>query len=85
MTVEEAAASLGLSPHTIRQQIRDKRIRARRFGSGARAPYDIAPREVERYRRESLGQAHRPMGAKDRKPRAGARGNEAWHALADEA
>lgn len=56
MTTLEAAESLGLSPQTVRVQIGKGRLRARRRGRD----WDITPGEVERYRRESLGQRRRP-------------------------
>ncbi len=70
MTLEEAARLLELSPQTLGVQIRAGRLRARRFGSSARAPYDVTPRAVEEYRRDHLGRVGRPLGAKDRSPRS---------------
>lgn len=51
MTLTEAAALLGLDPSTLRWQIRNRRLRARKLGRD----WHITPAEVERYRRESLG------------------------------
>jgi excisionase family DNA binding protein len=51
MTIPEAAASLGLSPNTLRHQIRLRKMRAHKMGYG----WYVSPEEVERYRRESLG------------------------------
>lgn len=55
MTTAEAAAALGLAPSTVRRQIAQGRIRARRAGRDWR----ISEAEVERYRAESLGQPGR--------------------------
>lgn len=51
MTTAEAAASLGLTPHTVRVQINNGKLRAKKVGRD----YNIAPSEVERYRAASLG------------------------------
>jgi excisionase family DNA binding protein len=51
MTLNEAAALLGLSPDTLRVQIHKKRLRAKKVGP----VWTVTPGEVERYRRESLG------------------------------
>lgn len=51
MTLPEAAAQLGLSPSTLRVQIHKGRLLARKVGRD----WQISPREVERYRRESAG------------------------------
>lgn len=51
MTTAEAAESLGITPHTVRVQIANGKLRARKVGRD----YNIAPSEVERYRRASLG------------------------------
>jgi len=53
VTLTEAAALLGLSPDTLRWQIRNGRIKARKVGP----IWTVTPREVERYRRESLRKA----------------------------
>ena len=55
MTVTEAAASLGIVPATIRAQIKGGAIKATRIGP----IWTITPREVERYRAESLGRPGR--------------------------
>ena len=51
MTLPEAAQSLGLSPATLRQQIANGKLRAVKVGRD----WTVSPREVERYRNESLG------------------------------
>lgn len=59
MTVTEAAASLGLSPRTVRQAIENGAMRARRVGP----MWTVTPAEVERYRAERLGRRGRPRKA----------------------
>lgn len=49
MTLNEAAAILGLSPDTLRWQVRNGRLRAKKVGP----IWTVTPREVERYRKES--------------------------------
>ena len=49
MTLIEAAASLGVSPETLRSQIRNGKLRAEKRGRD----WHVTPKEVERYRRES--------------------------------
>jgi excisionase family DNA binding protein len=51
VTLTEAGASLGLSPATLRVQIRNGKLRATKTGRD----WHVTPREVERYRAESLG------------------------------
>ena len=51
MTTTEAAALLGLSPDTVRRQIENGAIKARKVGRD----WHVTPSEVERYRRVSLG------------------------------
>ena len=51
MTLIEAAASLGLSPTTLRGQIKNGRLAARKVGRD----WHVTVSEVARYRRESLG------------------------------
>jgi excisionase family DNA binding protein len=65
MTTNEAADALGISPDTLRIQISNHRLHARKRGRD----WWITDREVERYRAESLGRPGRPLGAKDRVPR----------------
>jgi excisionase family DNA binding protein len=50
MTTTEAAAILGITPHTLRQQIAKGKLVARKVGRD----YQIRPAEVERYRLEHL-------------------------------
>ena len=50
MTLPEAAASLGVTAATLRQQIANGKLRAKKVGRD----WTVTPREVERYRRESL-------------------------------
>jgi excisionase family DNA binding protein len=60
LTLPEAAASLGVSPSTLRNQVRTGRMTAEKFGRDRLVTWG----EVERYRRESLGrhqgEARRP-------------------------
>ena len=49
MTLNEAAASLGITPDTLRQQIGRGRLKATKVGT----VWTVTPREVERYRKES--------------------------------
>jgi excisionase family DNA binding protein len=49
MTLAEAAASLGVSPETLRWQIHNGKLTARKVGP----IWTVTPKEVERYRRES--------------------------------
>lgn len=48
MTTTEAAAILGITPHTLRQQIAKGKLKADRRGRD----YWITPSEVEKYRKE---------------------------------
>lgn len=57
MTVTEAAASLGISPRTVRQGIGNGVIRATKRGRD----WWVTPAEVERYRAERLGRRGRPV------------------------
>jgi excisionase family DNA binding protein len=52
MTLKEAAASLGLSPDSLRSQIRNDRLKATRRGRD----WWVTPSAVEAYRRDHLGQ-----------------------------
>jgi len=52
MTVVEAAERLGLAPSTLRHQIKNHKLRARKMGRG----WYVTDEEVERYRRESARQ-----------------------------
>jgi excisionase family DNA binding protein len=58
MTTAEAAESLGIAPTTVRRQIEQGRIAARKVGRD----WWVTPREVERYRAESLGRPGRKTG-----------------------
>ncbi len=51
MTIPEAAALLGVTAATLRQQIANGRLAARKAGRD----WSVTPREVERYRAASLG------------------------------
>lgn len=51
MTLNEAAAVLGVSPDTLRWQIHNGKLKAKKVGP----VWTVTPREVERYRRDSLG------------------------------
>jgi excisionase family DNA binding protein len=48
VTIPEAAKTLGLSPSTLRHQIKNRKLRAHKMGRG----WYVAPEEVERYARE---------------------------------
>jgi excisionase family DNA binding protein len=61
MTLKEAAVRLGLSPGTLQIQIAKHKLRAKKIGRD----WSVTPREVARYRAESLGQA---LGGRPRKP-----------------
>jgi excisionase family DNA binding protein len=52
VTLIEAAALLGLEPATLRQQIANGRLKARKVGRD----WTVTRREVERYRSESRRQ-----------------------------
>jgi excisionase family DNA binding protein len=56
LTLSQAAAALGLSAATLRHQIHNGRLRGRLVGK----TWTVSEREVERYRRESLGHPGRP-------------------------
>ena len=49
MTILEAAAALGLASSTLRHQIKNRKLKAHKFGS----IWYVAPEEVERYRIEN--------------------------------
>ena len=57
MTLAEAAATLGLNPQTLRSQIRNGVLTARKVGRD----WLVTPAAVEAYRRKHLG---RPGGKK---------------------
>lgn len=50
LTVIEAAHQLGISPATVRQQIRNGKLRAEKHGG----VWLLLPREIARYRVDSL-------------------------------
>jgi excisionase family DNA binding protein len=59
LSLAEAAAELGLSTATLRAQVQDGRLAARLFGRTL-----VTTRaEVDRYQRESRGQADQPATA----------------------
>lgn len=58
MSLAEAAEELGIAPVTLRAAIARERFAARLFGK----TYVTTRAEVERYRRENLGQVGRPAG-----------------------
>ena len=55
MTLIQAAAFLGVTAATLRQQIANGKLRATKRGRD----WWVTPKEVERYRRESLGRVPR--------------------------
>lgn len=55
-TLAEAAALLGLSPSTLRGQVKNGRLRARKVGRD----WTVSEQEVERYRATSYGRPGRP-------------------------
>lgn len=48
MTLTEAAAILGVTPDTLRQQIANGKLKARKAGRD----WHVTPKEVERYAKE---------------------------------
>jgi len=57
LTLAEAAARLGLSPSTLRSQIRNGRLRGRLIGK----TWTVTERELARYAVESHGKIGRPL------------------------
>ena len=55
MTLAQAALRLGLSPNTLRSQIRNGRLK----GSLVGKTWTVTEREVERYRAQSAGRPGR--------------------------
>lgn len=49
MTLNEAAKVLGMDPGTLRVQVHNGKLKAKKVGP----IWTVTPREVERYRRES--------------------------------
>jgi excisionase family DNA binding protein len=58
VTLIEAAAILQVTAATLRQQIANGKLRARKVGRD----WHVTPSEVKRYRVESLGRKGRPAG-----------------------
>lgn len=56
MTLKEAAVVLGITPDSLRQAIARGTLRGRKVGT----TWTVTPREVERYRADSLGRRGRP-------------------------
>ena len=63
ITLAQAGASLGVSPATLRAQVRNGRLHATLVGKS----WVVTPREVERYRAESLGRPGRRHGSKSQR------------------
>lgn len=59
ITLAAAGALLGVSPATLRNQVRNGKLRAVLVGK----TFVVTPREVERYRAESLGRPGRRHAA----------------------
>jgi hypothetical protein len=57
VTLTDAGKVLGLSPATLRSQIRNGAMRGKLVGK----TWTVTPREVERYRAEHLGRPGRPV------------------------
>lgn len=51
LTLNQAAKELGLAPVTLRVQVYRQKLKATKFGT----TWTVTRREVERYRRQSLG------------------------------
>lgn len=66
LTLAEAATELGITAGTLRWQIRNGKLRARKIGP----VWTVARREVDRYRAEQLGN-HDPRPAKARRAAVG--------------
>jgi excisionase family DNA binding protein len=58
LTLAQAAARLGLSPSTLRNQVHAGRLKARLVGK----TWTVTDGEVARYQRESLGKPGRRHG-----------------------
>ncbi len=59
ITLAAAGALLGVSPAALRNQVRNGRLTATKVGT----TWVVTPREVERYRAESLGRPGRRHAA----------------------
>jgi excisionase family DNA binding protein len=55
MTLADAARVLGVTPATLRQQIANGRLRAKKLGP----IWTVTPKEIERYRAASRGKPGR--------------------------
>jgi excisionase family DNA binding protein len=55
VTLTEAAAILGITADTLRVQVHRGKLKAKKVGP----LWTVTPREVERYRRDSLGKIGR--------------------------
>jgi excisionase family DNA binding protein len=67
MTLREAGELLGIRPGTLRQQIANGRLRARKVGRD----WTVTPSEVERYRSTSRGHPGRPSRGRPAEDGAG--------------
>ena len=56
MTLNEAAAALGLSPSTLRNQVRNGQLRSRKVGRD----WHVTPAAVAEYRERHQGKIGRP-------------------------
>lgn len=56
MTINEAAAALGLAPSTLRKAVHRGQLATQKHGRD----HWVLPSEVERYRRTHLGRKGRP-------------------------
>lgn len=65
LTLAQAAGLLDRSPDTLRRQVLRGSLRAELIGK----TYVVTPAEVERYRREHLGQHHGGFPAGKGKPK----------------
>ena len=65
MTVFEAAQELGLTPATLRVQIKEGKLHSTKHGRD----HWLTQRDIDAYRRDHLGKMGRPVGAKDGQPR----------------
>jgi hypothetical protein len=61
MTLAEAATVLGLSPATLRWQVRNGKLKARKVGP----VWTVTPREVERYQRRHIRRLHPDGGFRE--------------------
>ena len=54
VTLKVAGERLGVSPSTLRWQVRNGKLKAHRVGTGGRSYLLVTNAEVERYRRDHL-------------------------------